>query len=90
MHFQCSIATADDTLPTFKLRPASNLQNVAVDRKQILMIICSLDSKEAHGCNEASIAMITICGLSIAEPLCLIYDKFLKKETFPLIVSKQI
>ena len=82
---QCSIVPTGSTLPAFKPRPTSFLQNVAVEREKILKIIRALDSNKAHGCDEVSIAMIKICDSSIVEPLCMIYEECLKKEVYPSI-----
>ena len=82
---QCSILTTGSTLPTFQPRPTSFLQNVNIDREEILKIIRSLDSNKAHGCDEISIAMIKICDSSIVEPLLMIYEKGLEKGVYPSI-----
>ena len=82
---QCSILTTGSTLPTFQPRPTSFLQNVNIDREEILKIIRSLDSNKAHGCDEISIAMIKICDTSIVEPLLMIYEKGLEKGVYPSI-----
>ena len=80
---QCSIVTTGSTLPSFKSRPTSMLQNLAIDREKILKIIRALNSNKAHGCDEVSIAMIKICDSSIVEPLCMIYGECMKKEIHP-------
>ena len=59
------------------------LRYVAIDREKILNIIRALDSNKAHGCDEVSIAIITICDSSIVEPLCMIYEECLQKEIYP-------
>ena len=82
---QCSILTTGSTLPTFQPRPTSFLQNVNIDREEILKIIRSLDSNKAHGCDEISIAMIKICDSSIVEPLLMIYEEGLEKGLYPSI-----
>lgn len=82
---QCSIITTGGTLPTFQRRPTTFLQNVNIDREDILKIIRTLDCNNAHGCDEASIAVIKICDSSIVEPLCMIYEKGLEGEVYPSI-----
>ena len=56
------------------------LEDVDINREEVLNLIRSLDSKKAHGCDDISIAMIKICDASIVEPLCLIFEQCLKQE----------
>ena len=59
------------------------LQNVVIDKENILNIIRALDSNCARDCDKVSIAMIKIYDSSIVEPLCMIYEECLMKEFYP-------
>ena len=66
-----------------------SLQNIEIDREKVLKLIRSLDTKKAHGCDDISSSMIKICGESIVEPLCLIFEKCLESGVYPLNGKRQ-
>ena len=67
---QCCTITTGSTLPNFRPRCRSVLQNLTIDRENVLKLILALDTKKANGCDNISAFMIKACGSSIVEPLC--------------------
>ena len=55
---QCSEIATRSTVPTFQPRSRVLLEDVDINREKVLILIRSLDSKKAHGCDDISIAMI--------------------------------
>ena len=51
----------------------------------MLLIIKSLNSTKAHGCDNLSIRMIKICNESITIPLKIVFEESLKNGVFPEI-----
>ncbi len=86
-HFaeQCSIITTGSTLPPVQLRLMTSLQNLDINRVEVLKLIRALVTNKAHGCDGVSIAMVKICDSSIVEPLCMIYEKCLETGVYPSI-----
>ena len=89
-HFvlQCSEVVTSSTLPAFRPRSRSLLEEVDIDREKVLKLIRSLDLKKAHGCDDISIAMIKICDASIVEPLCIIFEKCFEIGIYPSVWKK--
>ena len=67
---QCCTITTGSTLPNFRPRCRSVLQNLTIDRENVLKLILALDTKKANGCDNISTFMVKACGSSIVEPLC--------------------
>ena len=84
----CSETSTSSTLPNFIPRSQIGLEGFTIRRESVLQLIRSLDSKKAHGCDETSIAMIIICDISIAEPLCLIFEDCLRTGMYPCLWKK--
>ena len=89
-HFvlQCSEVVTSSTLPAFRPRSRSLLEEVDIDSEKVLKLIRSLDLKNVHGCDDVSIAMIKICDASIVEPLCLIFEKCFETGIYPSVWKK--
>ena len=73
------------TLPYFSYRTNSRINSFHATENYILLILKSLDSTKAHGCDNLSVRMMKICNESIAIPLKIIFDKSLKNGVFPEI-----
>ena len=54
-------------------------------KKQIFLIIKSLDSSKSHGHDNISIKMIKICSESVTIPLKILFEESLKTGIFPEI-----
>ena len=80
----CSLATGS-TLPDFLPRSNKMLQNIAIDRDKVLKLVRNLNTNKAHGYDDISASMIKICDCSIAEPLCLNFEKCLDTGKYPSI-----
>ncbi len=63
----------------------SSLQNLDINRVEVLKLIRALDTNKSHGSDDVSIAMIKICDSSIVEPLYTIYEKCLETGVNPSI-----
>ena len=80
---QCCTVTTGSTLPNFRPRCSSVLQNLTIDRETVLKLVLALDTKKANGCDNISAFMIKACGSSIVEPLCQIFEKCLETGIYP-------
>ena len=80
---QCCTITTGSTLPNFRPRCRSVLQNLTIDREKVFNLILALDTKKANGCDNISAFMIKACGSSIVEPLCRIFEKCLETGIYP-------
>ena len=80
-----SETSTSSTLHSFTPRTQAGLEGFAINREKVLRLILYLDSKQADGCDEISIAMIKICDLSIADPLCLIFEDCLETGMYPAL-----
>ena len=85
---QCSLLPNDSSIPAFTTKCDKFLSSVGIDRSKVLLLICSLDSKKAHGCDDLSIAMLKICDLAIVESLSFIYEKCLESGEYPSLWKK--
>ena len=83
-----SKVTTGSTLPAFRPRCRTLLEEVDIDTEKVLKLIRSLDSKKAHGCDDISIAMIEIYDASIVEPLCLTFEKCLETGIYSSVWKK--
>ena len=66
------------TIPTFIPQFQIPLSNMNIDRYKVFILITSLDTNKAHGCDGIYAAMIKFCGQSIVEPLCCIFERCLE------------
>ena len=73
------------TLPSFSCKINSGINYFNVSEKDMLLIIKSLNSTKAHGCDNLSIRMIKICNESITIPLKIVFEESLKNGVFPEI-----
>ena len=80
---QCCTITTGSTLPNFRPRCSSVLQNLTIDREKVLKLVLALDTKKANGCDNISAFMIKACGSSIVEPLCQIFEECLETGIYP-------
>ena len=85
---QCCAIPTESTLPNFRPRSETILENVEIDREKLVKLIQALDPSKAHGCNNISIAMSKICDSTIVEPLCMIFEKCLETGQYPSIWKK--
>ncbi len=85
---QCCMIATGSSLPNFRPRCNSVLENMNIDREKVLQLIRALDSKKASGCDNISVFMIKICDSSIVEPLCLIFEKCLETGIYPSVWKK--
>ena len=79
---QCSLLENDAVLPALFPRTSLILEDNEVSPRKILEFIRSLDSNEAHGCDDVSISMLKICDEAILLPLKLIYTNCLEKGVY--------
>ena len=79
---QCSLNQNNSALLRFISRCNTVLENIENDPSQVLKIIRSLDSNEAHGWDSLSISMIKICDAEIIIPLFLVYETCLATGKF--------
>ena len=54
-----------------------------VTKKDILLMIKSLDLIKVHGCENMSVKVIKICNALITAPLKIIFEQLLKEGKFP-------
>ena len=80
---QCKLHVNSSILRTFFRKTISKLSRVQTSEKQIVEIISKLKSKEAHGHDELSIAMLKLCPSEIAKPLNIIFANCLNTGAFP-------
>ena len=66
---QCCAIPTENTLPNFRPRCDTVLENVEVERHKVIKMRRALDPSKAHGCDSISKAMIKICDSMIVEPL---------------------
>ena len=87
---QFSLLPNDSSNPAFSPKCACDkiLLSVGIDRSKALPLICSLDSKKAHRCDDLSIAMLKVCDFAIVEPLSLIYEKCFESGKYPSLWKK--
>ena len=81
----CTPIKHASTLPSFSYRTNSRINSFHSTENDILLILKSLDSTKAHGCDILSVRMIKICNESITIPLKIIFDESLKNGVFPEI-----
>ena len=62
---QCCTITTGSTLPNFRPRCSSVLQNLTIDTEKVLKLVLALDTEKANGCDNISAFMIKACGSSI-------------------------
>ena len=79
---QCFFLENDTVLPTLFPRTSLILEDIEVSPREILELICSLDSNKAHGCDDVSISMLKICDGAIVFLLKLIYTNCLEKGVY--------
>ena len=82
---QCSIVPSKSVLPPLIFQTNNKLSNTAIDETEILKLICKLNIKNDHSCDELSIKMVKLCDNTIALPLCLVCEKCLASGTCPQI-----
>ena len=80
---QCYTTATGSTLPSFRPRCSSVLQNLTIDREKVLKLILALDTKKANRCENMSAFMIKASGSSIVEALCWIFEKCLETGIYP-------
>ena len=85
---QCCAIPTESTLPNFRPRCNTVLENVQIDRQKVVKLIRALDPSRAHGCDNISIAMIKIRDSMIVEPLYMIFEKCLVTGQYPSIWKK--
>ena len=81
----CTPIKNASTLPYFSYRTNSRINSFHATENDILLILKSLDSTKARGCDNLSVRMIKICNESITIPLKIIFDESLKNSVFPEI-----
>ena len=81
----CTPIKNASTLPYFSYRTNSRINSFHATENDILLILKSLDSTKARGCDNLSVRMIKICNESITIPLKIIFDETLKNSVFPEI-----
>ena len=84
-HFasQSSLVKNASTIPNLEYKTDARLNHLEIHENDILSIIKSLNSSEAHGWDKISIRMIKLCGKTIAIPLKLIFRSMLEESVFP-------
>ena len=85
---QCKVIENSSALPLFSPVVNSNLDHLIVDPLDIISIIKSLKPNKAHGWDEISVRMVSICGEKIVPPLMLIFSKCIATSTYPEIWKK--
>ena len=81
---QCTLIDTSSKLPVFTYKTENRLDSVDIKEKDIYLIIKNLIPNKAHGKNDISIRTIKLCCKSIAFPLKLLFQSFLKKRIFPV------
>ena len=81
----CTPIKNASTLTYFSYRTNSRINSFHATKNDILLILKSLDSTKAHGCDNLLVRMIKICDDSITIPPKIIFDKSLKNGVFPEI-----
>ena len=66
---QCSLVETGSELPADYLLTHHRLESVNLDPAYILCIICAFDVSKAHGWDDVSVRMVTICDKSLVKPL---------------------
>ena len=85
---QCCNIQTGSSLPEFRPRCDSVIENVEIDRQKVLKLIRSRDPSKAQGCDNISIAMIKLCDSTIVEPLSMIFEKSLITGQYPSLWKK--
>ena len=80
---QCKPLNNGSSLPCFSYLTDKRLTNITVTDNEILSLIRGLNPSKAHGCDDVSARMITICGDSLVLPLTLIFNNILKTGIYP-------
>ena len=80
---QCKIHDNGSVLPDIISRTDKSISLLDVNTDQIVDIIQKYSTKEAHGCDEISVAMLQLCATEVALPLSLIFRKCLSTGTLP-------
>ena len=65
----CTPIKSENTFPFSSYRIYSRIRSFKISKKDILLILKSLDPSTAHGCDNLSIKMIQICNEVITIPL---------------------
>ena len=60
----------------------SRIDSVNTSEDKIANIIVKLNSKEVHGYDDISIAMLKLCAPAVSKPLNLIFKKCLSERVF--------
>ena len=80
---QCKLHDNGSVLPDFISRADQSLSLFHVNTDKIVDIIQKYSTKQAHGCDEISVAMLQLCVTEVALPLSLIFQKCVSTVTFP-------
>jgi hypothetical protein len=85
-HF-CSVSDLNDRnkdLPPFEVRCKNVLSQIIVSEQDILDMISTLDANKAVGPNIISNKMLIAVKVRISKPLCMLFNKSLHQNIFPL------
>ena len=80
---QCTVIRTGSVLPDYQFLTNLRLDRANFDTTKILTIIRSLNVNKAHGWDEVSIRMVTICDETLVLPLQLIFQFSSDTGTFP-------
>ena len=82
---QCKVMHNSSILPLFSPVINNTLDHLVIDPLEIISIIKSLKPNKAHGSDEISIRMVSICSEKSLLPLMLIFNKCIVTSTYPEI-----
>lgn len=69
-------------MPSFSYRTNTRINTFHGTKKDILLVIKSLDSSKSHGYDDLSVKMIKICSASVTVPLKIIFEQSLNDANF--------
>ena len=82
----CSISTIDDLnieLPVFENRTEISLSHIVITQSEVTDILNTLKVNKATGPDGISHRMLKNCSISLAIPLCLLFNLSLRLHTYP-------
>ena len=81
---QCTPISNNSKLPTQVICETNQVfESINFVTEDIFNIINNLDSCKAHGCDNLSVRVIKICGISLCKPLEIIFHKCINQGIFP-------